>query len=114
MDGKLLQRNQEFNPSNPGDWAPVPSNVGEALDQLGTKAFNGGAPLAKGLVNLVGGTATVNNPNANAANLIFLTRQTGPGIVAISVTNIVDGVSFTITSANGADTARVAWQILSP
>jgi hypothetical protein len=71
--------------------------------------------LASGLAQLAGGTVTVNNANADPANVILLTYYSLDGNQAtVSYGTIVTGTSFVITSSNSGDTNMVAWAILKP
>lgn len=73
----------------------------------------GGTNPSAGLAKLVGGTLTVNTNKVTASSLIFLTNQTSvTGFPA--VTTRTPGVSFKITSSDGADTGSVAWFIVEP
>lgn len=68
-----------------------------------------------GVATLAAGAVTVANTSVTAASRIFVTSNTDggtPGAVRVSV--ITAGVSFTITSTNGADTSTVAWLIFQP
>ena len=67
-----------------------------------------------GLAILVAGTVTVNTTVVVPNSKIFLTSNTtgaAPGFLHVS--GIAAGVSFTITSSNGADTSVVAWLIIN-
>lgn len=66
--------------------------------------------FVRGTVTLAGGTATVLTDNVNTGNTIFLSLITAvnPGFVTYS---IVDGVSFTLTSSNGADASTYSYMI---
>ena len=62
--------------------------------------------LADGNATLDGsGTVTVANANISTIEKIFLSRQAGKSNMAIYVSAVIEGVSFTITSAAGADDA---------
>lgn len=85
------------------------------LCQIAYQVFVNANVQASGVAQLVGGTATVNTPAANAANPILLTYYSLDGNVAtLSYGTIVSGTSFVITSSNGADTNLVSWAILTP
>ena len=60
------------------------------------------------------GTATVNNTGVTTANKIILARQCGNSNMAIYVSAVSTGVSFTITSLGGVDDAslNIGWMIL--
>jgi hypothetical protein len=71
--------------------------------------------LASGLAQLAGGTVTVNNANADPANVILLTYYSlDGGLATVSYGTIVEGASFVINSSNPGDTNMVAWAILKP
>jgi hypothetical protein len=61
---------------------------------------------------LSGGTATVTCSTITANSLIYLTSQADGGTPGwLRVSARVPGVSFTITSSNGADASTVAYAI---
>lgn len=69
--------------------------------------------LDSGLATLAGGTATVLSASAAATRAILLSYYSLDGNGAtVRYGTIVDGVSFVITSSNGADTNQVSWAIL--
>lgn len=69
--------------------------------------------LDAGIVTLAGGTATVLSASAAATRAILLSYYSIDGNGAtVRYGTIVDGVSFVITSSNGADTNQVSWAIL--
>lgn len=73
--------------------------------------FKSGADGRIGETTLVAGARTINNTSVTANSLIFLSRRViggTPGILSYSVSA---GVSFTVTSANGADTSVVSYVI---
>jgi hypothetical protein len=93
-------------------------SVQEACNLLISTIGSGGsgAVLAHGSATLNGsGTITVSNANVTTADKIILARQSGNSNQAIYVSAVVNGVSFTITSAGGVDDASlvVGWMILS-
>lgn len=62
---------------------------------------------------LVAGTVTVACPNVKTNSLILITANSVDANSGfLSVTNIVDGVSFDIVSSNAADDNLVAWRIV--
>jgi len=70
-----------------------------------------------GLVALIAGSKVVAVPQVTANSRILLTIQALGTVAtpqAVGVTARVPGTSFTITSANGADTSSIAWQIVEP
>jgi hypothetical protein len=74
-----------------------------------------GSNCKQGTATLVGGTVVVSNTSVTANSRIFLTSNTDggtPGFLRVSARSA--GVSFTITSSNGADTSTVAYQIFEP
>lgn len=74
-----------------------------------------GSNLTMGVATLVAGTVTVNNTRVTANSRFFLTVNTPGGTVGsprISAKSA--GVSFTITSSQGADTSTVAWLLVEP
>lgn len=71
--------------------------------------------LASGLAQLSGGTVVVSSAAALATNPILLTYfSLNNQQATIGYGTVVDGVSFTITSANPTDNNMVAWAILKP
>ena len=85
------------------------------LCQIQNEALMNSNLLASGIAQLVGGTATVNNANALATNAILLTYYSLNGSSAtVTYGTITPGVSFVISSSNGADTNLVSWAILKP
>ena len=70
------------------------------------------APAASfGVATLVSGTVTVPNTAVTAGSRILLTAQDNSSTGALRVSARTAGVSFTITSSNGADSGVVAYQI---
>jgi hypothetical protein len=70
---------------------------------------------ALGTAVLVAGTVTVSHPRVTARSLIFLTAQSPGGTPdALRVSARTPGTSFTITSANAADTSTVGYLIIEP
>jgi len=66
--------------------------------------------FVRGTVTLVGGTATVLTDSVNTGDSVFTSIVTAvnPGFIT---TSIVDGVSFTLTSSNGADASTLSYMI---
>ena len=72
------------------------------------------APIARGLVSLNHGTNFVPNLFANHTNTFSLTYRCLNGVSSTcGVSNIVDGVGFTIFSGLPMDTNQVDWVIFS-
>jgi hypothetical protein len=68
-----------------------------------------------GAATLVAGTVVVNTTAVTATSRIFLTGQNSSGTHGeLTISARVAGVSFTITSANAADTRSIAWMIVNP
>lgn len=68
--------------------------------------------LAMGTANLAGGTVTVPSGIVTASSVIFHARQSPGGTLGqLSVTAIIPGVSFTITSTSGSETSQVGYLI---
>jgi len=68
-----------------------------------------------GSATLVAGTVTVSLATVTANSRIQLTSQVDggtPGFLRVSARSV--GVSFTITSSNGADTSTVAYSVMEP
>lgn len=66
----------------------------------------------KGSAVLVAGTVTVNTAEIQAGDQVYLTCTTAGGTQGIvRVSAIVAGVSFTLTSSQGADTSTYSWRI---
>lgn len=95
---------------NPGDIIlNSPSGVVRVLgNATGASDFSMRAP---GRVTLAGGTATVNTTLVTATSNIFLTAQDNNTTGVLRVSARTSGVSFTITSSNGADHGVVAYHI---
>lgn len=66
--------------------------------------------FVRGTVTLVAGTATVLTDSVNTGDTVFTSIITAvnPGFIAVT---IVDGVSFTLTSSNGADASTLSYMI---
>ncbi len=66
--------------------------------------------FVRGTVTLVAGTVTVLTDAVNTGDTIFtsLITAVNPGFISYS---IVDGVSFTLTSSNGADASTLSYMI---
>lgn len=64
----------------------------------------------RGTVTLSGGTATVLTDAINTGDSVFtsIVTPSNPGFITVS---IVDGVSFTLTSSNGADASTLSYMI---
>jgi hypothetical protein len=70
---------------------------------------------ARGSVVLVAGSATVTTALVSTGDLIFVTNNTAGGVPGFLLAgNIVDGVSFDVTSSNILDTSTIAWMVVSP
>lgn len=61
-------------------------------------------------VTLVAGTATVLSDTISSSDSVFtsIINAVNPGFITVS---IVDGVSFTLTSSNGADASTLSYMI---
>lgn len=61
-------------------------------------------------VTLVGGTATIMTNQIKSVDSVFtsLINAVNPGFITVT---IVDGVSFTLTSSNGADASTYSYMI---
>jgi len=71
--------------------------------------------IRHGFAQLAAGTVTVSDGYVYATTRIMLTAQEGgttPGFLRVSAR--VSGTSFTITSSNATDTAKVAWVMIEP
>lgn len=71
---------------------------------------------ARGSTTLSGGSKTVSTANVTSGDLIFLSYGAISGVPgSLNYENVVDGVSFDITSSSGAiDDSDVAWMVVSP
>jgi hypothetical protein len=70
---------------------------------------------ARGAATLVAGTVTVNTTAIGASSIVLLTGQNTSGTAGeLTVSARVAGTSFTITSANVADTRSIGWLIFEP
>lgn len=80
-------------------------------------AIKEGADAKMGVATLVGGTLVVNTTAVTANSRIFLTPQTISGVIvatAVAVSARTPATSFTISSADVADTSDIAWMIVEP
>lgn len=74
-----------------------------------------GANARMGIATMAGGFVVVNNTSVTATTRIFISLQpAGVATGILRVSAIVPGVSFTISSTIGADTADVSWQLIEP
>lgn len=103
-----------------GTTATVAATQARILTALATAntriaALEAAAIKARGSVVLVAGVATVLTADVATGDLIQLTNNGVGGTVGIpSAGNIVDGVSFDITSSSLLDTSTIAWMVTSP
>lgn len=82
--------------------------------------FAAGVPLSiatgtgarAGNATLVAGTVTVTNTTTTAATLVVLTRKTAGGTIGDLTYTVSAGASFTINSANAADTSTVTYLLI--
>lgn len=83
------------------------SNIVDVINQDLTTLENS---FVRGEVTLVAGTATVLTDTVNTGDSVFTSIVTAvnPGFITVS---IVDGVSFTLTSSNGADASTLSYMI---
>lgn len=92
------------------------SSVNGYLTSADWNTFNNKQPvLVRGDATLdANGTVTVNNANVTTANRICLFQQSGNSNQTISVSAVVAGVSFTITSLGGIDDEglNIGWVII--
>lgn len=92
------------------------SSLASTALSTGKLSVTTGANASAGQATLVAGTKTVTTNKVATASLIFVTVATLGTVVApqaMLVSNIVDGVSFDITSADGTDTSVVNWWIIN-
>lgn len=74
-----------------------------------------GSNAKMGTATLVAGTVVVSTTAVSATSRILLTGQNSSGTHGeLTISARTAGTSFTITSANGADTRAVAWMIVEP
>lgn len=91
-----------------------------AAQAIAARVFAGPRPgwtpsAARGAATLVAGTILVNTTAVTASSIIVLTGQNSSGIAGeLTISARTPGVSFTITSANVADTRSIGWLILEP
>lgn len=94
---------QRFGGSPNNFYSPFEATVGEIL--------GGSITLGVGTATLVAGTVTVALASITASSKIFLVEASAtPSALGYTINA---GVGFTITSANGADTSKVSWMVLS-
>jgi len=75
-------------------------------DRAGSQADTG----RSGVATLALGTVTVSSSVVTANSLVLITPQTGGAPLAVPwVSGKTPGTSFTISSLNATDTAKVAW-----
>jgi len=80
-------------------------------DRAGPQADTGRA----GLATLALGVVTVSAALITAASIVLLTAQSGAAPLALPyVSGRTVGTSFTITSLNATDTAKVGWFFVEP
>jgi hypothetical protein len=92
--------------------APVAHGAGFTVVQVVSRASLKALQAVRGTTVLSGGTATVTCSTITANSLIYLTSQADGGTPGwLRVSARVPGVSFTITSSNGADASTVAYAI---
>lgn len=84
-------------------------NIGSAGGGIQIKT---GTNARLGQATLVGGTVTVSNTSVTANTRVFLSRKTIGGTAGFLTYTLTAGTSFTITSANGADTSVVDWLLV--
>lgn len=71
-----------------------------------------GSGQRAGNATLVGGTITVNNATVTANTIVMVTRKTIGGVPGNLTYTLSAGSSFTINSANGADTSTVSYFLI--
>jgi hypothetical protein len=66
--------------------------------------------FVRATVTLAAGTVTVLTPDIHAGDSVFtsIIAASNPGFITVT---IVDGVSFTLTSSNGADASTLSYMI---
>ena len=74
--------------------------------------FGTGSGQRAGNATLVGGTVTVNNATVTANTIVMVTRKTIGGVPGNLTYTLSAGSSFTINSANGADTSTVSYFLI--
>lgn len=111
------------------DFCCVPQ-AGSALAEIQNTSGNiyklpSSGAMMSGVATLVDGTVTVlttqvrkRTASNGGAGRIFplysvikLDRQSGDFTASVSVTAITDGISFVLTSSNGADTGDIKWTL---
>lgn len=91
---------------------PMPPTELGSLEAAKNSAYR---VVAAGNVDLVLGTATVLNVNANSANEFSLTTKVVGGTQGIlSIGTVIANASFVVNSSDAADTSTVSWVIFVP
>ena len=95
-----------------GDVAIVVGNLDISATGKGLGIKEGDATDSVGSATLVAGTVIVSNTNIATGDIIMLSRFTIGGTAGFLNYTIINGTSFTITSASGSDTSVVNYFII--
>lgn len=99
--------------SNNADVLLSPNGTGNiVLDVAKKLRVATGTNQRAGDAVLVGGTVTVANTTVTANTRVFLTRKTAGGTIGDLKYSVTAATSFTITSANAADTSTVSYLLV--
>lgn len=105
-DRVVIQRYTSFTNQN-NYWQPLEATVGE----ISSLATAGLTIVGAGQATLVAGTVTVANTAVLPTSKILVTPvDATPNAIGVTVSS---GVSFTLTSASGADTSVVNYLIIN-
>jgi hypothetical protein len=89
------------------------NNIADVLNAL-QSAVNALPSISYGTVNLVNGTATVNNSLVTTGSVIIHARQSLSGTAGtITVSSIVSGVSFTLSSTSATEGSLIGYLIVN-
>lgn len=91
-------------------------NFGLSFEEIGDGIqIAEGANARMGVSTLVAGTVTVANTSVTATSRIYLTGQDVVGTTGeLSISAVIPGVSFAITSNSVTDGRSIAWLIIEP
>lgn len=84
-----------------------------AIDMPGGLLLQEGTNRKYGVATLAAGTVTVSTNKVKSTSRVFTSRQAASGTLGhLSISNIVDGVSFDIDSSSATETSDIVWMII--